>query len=59
MDAVGRPFKLDLEDRFLMLLVYNRLYITYTLAGVLFDVDQSTIYRDSQKIDYGILNIEY
>jgi len=28
--ATGRPFKLDLIDRFLMLLVYYRLYITYT-----------------------------
>ena len=49
--AVGRPFKLDLENRFLMLLVYYRLYITYTLAGFLFNLDQSTIYRDIQKID--------
>jgi hypothetical protein len=29
--AGGRPFKLDVKDRFLMLLVYYRLYITYTL----------------------------
>ncbi len=29
----GRPFKLDVKGRFLMLLVYYRLYITYTLAG--------------------------
>ena len=49
--AVGRPFKLDLENRFLMLLVYYRLYITYTLAGFLFDLDQSTICRDIQKIE--------
>jgi hypothetical protein len=49
--AVGRPFKLDIRDRFLMLLGYYRLYITYTLAGFLFDMDQSTIYRDIQKIE--------
>jgi hypothetical protein len=42
MSAVGRPFKLDLENRFLMLLVYHRLYINYTLAGFLFDLDQIT-----------------
>ena len=47
----GRPFKLDLKNRFLMLLVYYRLYITYTLAGFLFDLDQSTICRDIQKIE--------
>ena len=49
--AVGRPFKLDVKDRFLMLLVYYRLYITYTLAGFLFDLDQSNICRDIQKIE--------
>ena len=49
--AAGRPFKLDLRDRFLMLLVYYRLYITYTLAGFLFDLDQSNICRDIQKIE--------
>jgi hypothetical protein len=50
--AVGRPFNLYLENRFLMLLVYYRLYITYTLAGFLFNLDQkSNICRDIQKID--------
>ena len=34
-----RPFKLYVKDRFLMILVYYRLYITYTLAGFLFDLD--------------------
>ena len=37
--------------RFLMLLIYYRLYITYTLAGFLFDLNQSNIYRDIQKIE--------
>ena len=46
--AVGRPFKLHIKDRFLMLLVYYRLFITYTLAGFLFGLDQSNIYRDIQ-----------
>ena len=49
--AVGRHFKLDVRERFLMLLVYYRLYITYTLAGFLFDLDQSSICRDIQKIE--------
>jgi DDE superfamily endonuclease/Helix-turn-helix of DDE superfamily endonuclease len=47
----GRPFKLDVKDRFVMLLVYYRLYITYTLAGFLFDLDQSNICRNIQKIE--------
>ena len=34
-----------------MFLVYYRLYITYTLAGFLFDLDQSNICRDIQKIE--------
>ncbi len=49
--GVGRSFKLDVKNRFLMLLVYYRLYITYTLAGFLFDLDQSNICRDIQKIE--------
>ncbi len=50
--GAGRLFKLDLRDRFVMLLVYYRLYNTYTLAGFLFDLDQSNICRDIQKIEY-------
>ncbi len=50
--GAGRPFKLNIKNRFLMLLIYYyRLYITYTLAGFLFNLDQSTIYRDIQKIE--------
>jgi hypothetical protein len=49
--GAGRPFKIDLENRFLMILVYYRLYITYTLAGFLFDLDQSNICTDIQKIE--------
>ncbi len=49
LDAVGRPFKLDLKNRFLMLLVYYRLYIIYTLAGFLFNLDQSNIYQRYSK----------
>ena len=49
--GAGRQFKLDVKNRFLMLLVYCRLYITYTLAGFLFDLDQSNICRDIQKIE--------
>jgi hypothetical protein len=49
--GAGRPFKLEVKDRFLMLLVYYRLYITCTLAGFLFDLDQSNICRDIQKLE--------
>ncbi len=41
--GAGRHFKLDVKNRFLMLLVYYRLYITYTLAGFLFDLDEQRL----------------
>jgi hypothetical protein len=50
--GAGRPFKLDLIDRFVMILVYYHLYTTYTLDGFLFDLDQGSICRDIQKIEY-------
>lgn len=34
-----------------MLLVYYRLYITHTLSGFLFDLDQSNVYRDIRYIE--------
>ncbi|HET7389239.1 MAG TPA: transposase family protein [Nitrososphaeraceae archaeon] len=49
--GAGRPFKLKLRERFLMLLVYYRLYITYTLSGFLFDLDQSNVYRDISMLE--------
>jgi hypothetical protein len=49
--GAGRCFKLNVKDRFLMLFVYYHLYITYTLSGFLFDLDQSNICRDIQKIE--------
>ena len=49
--GAGRQFKLDIKNRFLMLLVCCRLYTTHTLAGFLFDLDQSSICRDMQKIE--------
>ena len=49
--GAGRPFKLKAKERFLMLLVYYRLYITYTLSGFLFDLDQSNICRDISMLE--------
>ena len=45
------PFKLDLKDRFFMLFINYHLYITYTLTGFLFDLDQAVLCRDIQKIE--------
>ncbi len=49
--GAGRPFKLKVKERFLILLVYYRLYITYTLSGFLFDLDQSNICRDISMLE--------
>jgi len=50
--GAGRRFKLVMKDRFIMVLVYYRLYITYTLASFLFGLDQSNVCRDIQKIEW-------
>jgi hypothetical protein len=46
----GRPFKLEVKNKFLMFLEYYHLYITFTLDGFIFDVEKSNICRDIQKI---------
>ncbi len=47
----GGKFKLPLRDRLLMLLVYYRLYATFTLVGFLFDLDQSNVWRDIRYLE--------
>jgi len=49
--GAGNHFKLTVRDRFLMLLMYYRLYITHILSGFLFDLDQSNVYRDIRHIE--------
>ena len=49
--GAGFPFKLPLQERLLMLLVYYRLYITSTLAEVLFGLNQSNILKDTHKLE--------
>jgi Helix-turn-helix of DDE superfamily endonuclease/DDE superfamily endonuclease len=49
--GAGRRFKLDVRNRVIMVLVYYRLYITYTLMEFLFGLDQSNVCRDIQKIE--------
>jgi hypothetical protein len=39
--GAGRRFKLVVKDRVIMVLVYYRLYITYTLMEFLFGLDES------------------
>lgn len=47
----GRLFKLELNDRLLMLLVYYRLYITLALTQFLFDLDLSNVWRDIRYLE--------
>ncbi len=49
--GAGRHFKLVVKNRTIMVLVYYRLYITYTLMEFLFGMDQSNVCRDIQKIE--------
>jgi hypothetical protein len=54
--GAGNHFKLKVRDRFLMLLVYYKLYITHTLSGFLFDLDQSNVYRDIRYMEPVVKN---
>jgi len=47
----GRKFSLSLIDRLLMLLVYYRLYCSYTLVGFLFNLDQCNVWRDIKYLE--------
>lgn len=38
----GRKFSLELEDRFLLLLLYYRTYVTYAFLGFLFGIHESS-----------------
>jgi len=49
--GAGRPNKLALMERLLMLLVYYRLYITSTLTGFLFDLDQSNALKNMRVLE--------
>jgi hypothetical protein len=49
--GAGRPFKLSLEDRLLMLLLYYRLYVSTTMTGYLFDLDHSNVLRDIRYLE--------
>lgn len=49
--GAGYPFKLSLQDRLLMLLIYYRLYITSTLTEVLFGLNQSNVLKDIHKLE--------
>ena len=49
--GAGHPFKLPLTDRFLMLLVYYRLYVSSNLAAYLFDLGQTNVLKDIRMLE--------
>jgi len=49
--GAGHPFSLSLTDRFLMLLVYYRLYLSSNLMAYLFDLSQTNILKDIRKLE--------
>jgi len=49
--GAGHPFKLQLADRLLMLLVYYHLYVSSTLAAYLFDLSQSNVLKNIRKLE--------
>src|SRR5712692_11400114 len=49
--GAGHPFKLSLEDRLLMLLMYYRSYVTSILLGFIFNLDQSNVLKDIRMLE--------
>ncbi len=46
-----KPFKLDIKNKFLVILIYHRFYIACTLIDYFFNLDYSNVCRDIQKIE--------
>ncbi len=47
----GRPFTLELKGRLLMLLIYYKTYMSLSLAGFLFNLDQSNVHRNIKHLE--------
>jgi len=56
----GRKFSLELEDRFLLLLLYYRAYVTYPFLGFLFGIHESSpgrLFKPLEPLLAGIFRI--
>lgn len=49
--GAGRPFNLILKDRLLMFLMYYRMYTSYNLLGMIFELDRSNVCRDIKYLE--------
>ncbi len=47
----GRKFKLELINQFLLVLIYYRMYISYSFAGFLVNLDQSNVQRNIKYLE--------
>ena len=49
--GAGHPYKLNLKNRFLILMLYYRLYVSSTLIGFLFDLGQTNVLKDIRALE--------
>ena len=49
--GAGHKFDLPLKDRVLMFLMYYRMYTTYDMPGMIFDLDKSNVCRDIRYLE--------
>lgn len=52
--GAGHKFDHCLKDRIMMLLMYYRMYTTYDLLGMIFDLDKSNVMRDIKYLEPAI-----
>ena len=55
--GAGRKASLTVEAKLVMVLMYLRLYVTQTLLGFLFDVDETTVGRELNRMLPVLLNV--
>ena len=49
--GAGHPYKLNLKNRFLMLMLYYRLYVSSTLLGFMLDIGQTNVLKDIRALE--------
>jgi len=49
--GAGRHFDHSIKDRILMLLMYYRMYTTYDMLGMIFDLNKSNVMRDIRYLE--------
>ena len=52
--GAGHKFDLSLKDRILMFMMYYRMYTTYDMLGMIFDLDKSNVMRDIRYLEPAI-----